>query len=338
MKKIEETLVHCGSIRLRAEQKNQENAASKNAAHGEIVRKVIDQVLKSAESQPNDQDLKQLSDNLKRVAARVDPSATQANNKAPQACSSWAGIRWNTYCAALRREGEWKTHNFPADLLRPFTEHMQADWSGFFDHYAAQIEQYRQDLKTKVAAVVEEIVSGVKGGKVNAGGAASSSAAGTLNLPQEVRNRYAAEIKHRVELLTIDGVLRNWNAQKTQLFNAIQGAQELVDEPKELLKERYGPEFQTICTSEAGTGSDRRRKNRMQDLFASGCEMKKHVEGMAEAFETAATSLALFRGQCREQVFKGVAAAVKRGSWAVEDDEECAVGRGGLSMGGFGLV
>ena len=157
-----------------------------------------------------EQSLKNLQHSLQNLSDRIDPGADQANTKAPNAARKWDPIRWNTYCAALRREGEWKTHNFNADLVRPFTEHVQPDWSGFFDHYSSHTEQFKKDLKKRAETIVEKIISALKGG-----GAASSSSADVVPLSAEQRERFAKEIAHRMEMLC--PLQQFWDREKTKV-------------------------------------------------------------------------------------------------------------------------
>lgn len=64
----------------------------------------------------------------------------------------------------------------------------------------------------------------------------------------------------------------------------------------------------------------------MATLFCNGCEMRDHVAGLRDSFTKTKQALKEFGEKCGAGVCKAVRASVQRGSWAVDEAEECPVG------------
>ena len=88
---------------------------------------------------------------------------------------------------------------------------------------------------------------------------------------------------------------------------------------------RFAPEYSAIGTSESGSGSHQRRKDRVNTLFSSGCGMPANVaEFRAQC--TGVMDLADALPEiCVSGLWEHAKKFVGRGSWCVDLTEECPV-------------
>ena len=137
---------------------------------------------------------------------------------------------------------------------------------------------------------------------------------------ERLRRRIAEEIVRRsahVDACFLD-VIKPLKDKVAQL-------QDSLDEPKHKIKGRFAPEYSAIGTSESGSGSHQRRKDRVNTLFSSGCGMPANVaEFRAQC--TGVMDLADALPEiCVSGLWEHAKKFVGRGSWCVDLTEECPV-------------
>ncbi|KAJ3297865.1 hypothetical protein HK104_011433 [Borealophlyctis nickersoniae] len=198
----------------------------------------------------------------KPLQKKLKIGAHIGSNRAVAIATTWREdtLHWNTLKAVVRRNGEFKVHNFNAALADPLLVKIEDTWDRAF---SAEVGKALQELTRKIVHVVAGRVEVV------------SACLQTLGLPHKRASSIrSAALKNVNEAM--EGYLKS---RKRKLTLAQRGVwRKIVDKIKERMEKAYSD-----CLSEEGSGM----RNRMNDI------LEKHVDdNKTQIFDEAADATA----------------------------------------------